>query len=118
MTQAIIAGGRDYVLTKADYHWLDDLLVELELTEVVHGDYGKTDKAAGRWGNFHQLKVTPFPPDPKRWPSAGPIRNTAMSKYVRPDGVLITFPGGAGTADMIRKAKSRGLRHIQREVSK
>ena len=40
--------------------------------------------------------------------SAGPIRNTWMLKYGRPDKV-IAFPGGAGTADMVWKAERAGV---------
>lgn len=40
--------------------------------------------------------------------AAGPIRNEKMLIVGTPDMVL-AFPGGRGTADMIRKAEAAGL---------
>lgn len=40
--RVIIAGGRDYRLTKADLAGLDRLLVELPITEVISGGAGRT----------------------------------------------------------------------------
>lgn len=46
--------------------------------------------------------------------AAGPIRNQQMIDEGKPD-LCIAFPGGAGTADMIRKCKKAGI--PVREVS-
>ncbi len=40
--------------------------------------------------------------------AAGPERNAKMIRVGQPDGV-VAMPGGAGTADMIRKARAAGL---------
>ncbi len=40
--------------------------------------------------------------------AAGPIRNGWMLKYGKPDLVL-AFPGGKGTADMIKQARKAGV---------
>lgn len=39
---------------------------------------------------------------------AGPIRNTWMLKYATPD-LVIAFPGGGGTADMVAQAEAAGI---------
>lgn len=44
--------------------------------------------------------------------SAGPKRNQRMLDKGKPDLVL-AFPGGDGTADMVRKAKSAGVPIIE-----
>ena len=44
--------------------------------------------------------------------AAGPIRNAEMLADFKPDTV-IAFPGGRGTADMVRKAKAAGVRVIE-----
>ena len=40
---------------------------------------------------------------------AGPIRNQEMIDEGKPDGV-VAFPGGKGTADMVRRAEAAGLK--------
>ncbi len=35
--KTIICGGRDYVLTRGDAKWLDELRASLPITEVVSG---------------------------------------------------------------------------------
>ena len=39
---------------------------------------------------------------------AGPIRNQRMLDEGKPD-LVVAFPGGRGTADMVRRARSAGL---------
>lgn len=48
----------------------------------------------------------------KQGKKAGPIRNAFMLKDSRPD-VLVKFPGGAGTANMVLLAFHAGLRVIE-----
>ena len=90
-----------------DRAWLDDLRESLPITEVVSGHYGKADLGGEAWAKLRGLPVEPFPP---HWDlygkQAGPIRNTEMAVY----GVaLVAFPGGTGTADMMKKAELHGL---------
>lgn len=44
--------------------------------------------------------------------SAGPIRNQQMLDEGRPD-LVIAFPGGKGTADMIRRSKKAGVKVVE-----
>ena len=50
-----------------------------------------------------------YAPNPARWAElgrrAGPIRNQEMLDLWVPDGV-VAFPGGAGTADMVARARA------------
>lgn len=41
-------------------------------------------------------------------PGAGVIRNNWMLKYAMPD-LVIAFPGGVGTADMVKRAKKANI---------
>ena len=43
---------------------------------------------------------------------AGPIRNQQMLDEGRPT-LVVAFPGGRGTADMIRRARSAGVEVIE-----
>jgi len=44
--------------------------------------------------------------------AAGPIRNQEMIDECKPD-LVVAFPGGRGTADMVRRAKAAGIRVIE-----
>lgn len=46
---------------------------------------------------------------------AGPLRNARMLAEGRPDAV-IAFPGGKGTADMVRKARAAGLPVVEARI--
>lgn len=59
------------------------------------------------------MQVKPYPADWKRHgKSAGPIRNQLMLYETQPH-IVVAFPGGRGTADMVRKAKHRGGKVIE-----
>ena len=59
-----------------------------------------TRSGAGLW-----LKVEPMSPNGYR---AGPIRNQEMLDKGKPD-LVIAFPGGKGTADMVGRALRTGV---------
>jgi hypothetical protein len=40
--------------------------------------------------------------------AAGPIRNQRMLDEVKPE-LVVAFPGGRGTADMVRRAREAGV---------
>lgn len=105
--KAIIAGGRDYVATDATWRFLDDAHRFYPITEVVSGCARGADAAGERWAEMRGIPIRRFPADwNKHGKGAGPIRNQEMAEYA---DALIAFPGGRGTADMVRRAKDRKL---------
>lgn len=61
----------------------------------------------------HGFSVIGFPADWSRFgPAAGPRRNTHMLMVGKPD-VVIAFPGGPGTANMIQQAMDFGKEVIK-----
>jgi len=51
---------------------------------------------------------------------AGPIRNEQMAKFlpiiaesIKAAPLVVSMPGGRGTADMVRRARKRGIQVIQ-----
>lgn len=103
--KTIIAGGRDYRLTARDYVELEKL--RPYISEVVCGRATGADTCGKEWAQAHGIPVKDFIPDwEKHGNAAGPIRNSDMAAYA---DALIAFPGGRGTADMIRKARAKGL---------
>lgn len=116
--RVIVCGGRDYedqttvaeVLRAIALPWdLDDPIT------LVHGDAPGADRlAAAFWTHSVDGNVESFPADWKRHgKGAGPTRNQQMLDAGA--DLVIAFPGGRGTADMVDRARKAGV--IVLEVS-
>ena len=67
------------------------------------------DYWANQWAKATGTTEERYPADWKGYGrSAGPKRNQRMLDEGKPD-LVIAFPGGRGTADMIRRAKTAGV---------
>ncbi|MAT51414.1 MAG: hypothetical protein CMK32_09560 [Porticoccaceae bacterium] len=111
--RTIIAGGRNYHLSQADYAFLDELVDSI--TEVVCGGAQGADECGRNWAILNSIPVKMFPAN---WTdhgrAAGPIRNREMAAY---GDRLIAFWDGQsrGTKNMIEEAKKQGLEVIVRK---
>jgi len=67
------------------------------------------DMLAWQWAHDFGIPTCEFPADWDRHRrSAGTIRNEQMLREGKPD-LVIAFPGGRGTAHMVRIAKAAGV---------
>ncbi len=107
MTKVLFTGGRDKF---AAWHILDQLRRDHDITIVVHGAARRgVDYDVGEWGKARGLDVRPYPaPFSAYGPIAGPMRNAQMLREERPD-LVVAFPGGKGTADMVERAEQTGI---------
>jgi hypothetical protein len=102
----LVTGGRDFADRDAVFRALDTVLRKYPNTSVLHGacDTG-ADAHAQAWAVERQR---PFIGVPAEWLKydlkAGPIRNSLLIGYL--PHACVAFPGGAGTADMVRKAEA------------
>lgn len=103
--RVLVTGGRNYTDVERIYSALDALGVTL----LIHGGASGADTEAGRWADFHGVPCMVFPaPWAHHGRAAGPIRNGWMLEYGRPD-LVVAFPGGRGTANMVKQARDRGV---------
>ncbi len=112
-TKILICGGRDYINWKK-LRGVMNLHVDIfgMPTEVIHGDASGADKMGGLWAENLGIPVRKFPAQWKRYgKSAGYVRNYEMAEE-KPDFVY-AFPGGKGTAMMVKLAEQRGLQVIK-----
>jgi hypothetical protein len=80
--------------------------------EIISGMAKGADSAAVDWAVVNWCKVHEFPADWKKYGrAAGAIRNQQMLDEGKPD-VVIAFPGGRGTAHMVKIAKAKGVKTI------
>jgi hypothetical protein len=106
VARVIVCGGRDWTDRAFVYRCLDAFHDAVEpIAVLADGDYRGVDHMARDWAAAHGVERVPYPADWTRFgPSAGPLRNRRMLSEFAPDYVL-AFPGGDGTADMVRIAR-------------
>lgn len=84
-----------------------------EITEIISGMARGADSLAAEWATKFGFPLQKFPADWKKYgKAAGSIRNQQMLDEGKPD-LVIAFPGGTGTRDMIKKANKAGVRVIE-----
>jgi hypothetical protein len=105
--RVLVCGGRDY----DDALRVQDVLDGLVITKLIHGDCGRgADKLADNYGFRRGIEIVTYPAQwAKYGRRAGPIRNQAMLVHGKPD-LVVAFPGGRGTADMVARARKAGVR--------
>lgn len=100
-----VAGGRDF----DDRKLLDRVLAETywqyPKMRVITGCAKGADSMVAAWCKLCQIPCDIFRADWERYgKAAGPNRNHEIIHKGNPD-LLIAFPGGVGTADIVRRAE-------------
>jgi hypothetical protein len=110
--RVLVCGGReyqDYLRFARAMCALRDELGPFEA--VIHGGAQGADWCAHLWANSPTGEISEivFKAD---WAThgckAGPIRNQQMLDEGKPD-LVVAFPGGRGTDDMVRRAEKAGV---------
>ena len=104
--KVLVCGGRSYHDANAVLH----VLGGYPITHLIHGGARGADTLAARYALEANIPCTAFIAEWHKYgKSAGGIRNSRMLKEGQPD-LVIAFPGGAGTNDMVRKAVRAGVK--------
>ncbi|MDA8080665.1 MAG: SLOG family protein [Actinomycetota bacterium] len=104
----LVCGGRDYNDTETIQVVLRKLARRHFGATLVHGCAPGADSWCGYYGGLAGFSIEAHP---ARWNvyghKAGPIRNKEMLD----SGIdlVVAFPGGRGTADMVRRARRKGV---------
>jgi hypothetical protein len=109
----LVCGGRDYDDDIEAFGVLDRLHAQYEFKKIVHGAARGADTLAAHWALAHKVFSVGYR---AQWDAygkaAGAIRNQEMLDVEKPE-LVIAFPGGRGTADMVRRAKKAGVKVIE-----
>lgn len=115
--RVLVCGGREFADDELLLETLDALHGATTFGCLMHGGANGADTLAGSWAANKGIDTIVFPAGWSGLGSfAGPRRNAFMLKEGRPT-LVVAFPGGAGTEDMVRKAKRAGVRVILVEGS-
>src|SRR3954463_11816842 len=98
----LVCGGRSYGDKKAVNDVLDTLSARYGRLTIIQGGANGADRLARWWAlRRPSVRLINEPADWGRYgPAAGPIRNQLMIDEHKPE-LVIAFPGGNGTADML-----------------
>ena len=106
-----ICGGRAYTDRAELYAELDRLHAEYVFTTIIAGGAGGVDALALEWAQAHGIATQAFTAE---WGTfgrtrrAGPLRNARVLAESRPD-IVVAFPGGRDTANMVKQAKAASV---------
>lgn len=113
----IVTGGRDYEDRTRVFAALDLAHAHKPITLLVHGacldrktgELQGADRWADEWAKERGVPLDRHPADWATWGNAaGPMRNKQMAEMGAHG--CIAFPGGRGTANMVRNAELRGIK--------
>lgn len=107
--RVLVCGGRDYSDRRTLYSILDAAHAANPIELLVVGGARGADQLAADWAGMRGVQKQIFSADWEvRGRRAGPERNQRMLNEGKPH-LVIAFPGGRGTADMMRRAKVAGV---------
>lgn len=114
MTRVLVCGGRDYDNEVALGIRLSHVDMKRgPISLLIHGGARGADALAGAWAAMNGIASKCYPADWAQYGRpAGPLRNQRMIDEGRPD-LVVAFPGGQGTADMVRRARAAGVEVIE-----
>lgn len=106
--RVLVCGGRSFSDWDLLCRVLDAQHEKHRIGVIIHGAYRGADTLADSWAICRGVGRDKYPADWSFGKKAGPIRNQRMLDEGRPDLVL-AFPGGRGTADMVARARNAGV---------
>lgn len=109
----LVCGGRTYRRIAFAYATLSALHAETPITVLVQGGARGADWIGKSWAAAHGVPMREFR---AQWGvygrRAGFLRNREMLTVGQP-ALVVAFPGGPGTADMVRQARAAGVRILE-----
>lgn len=107
--RVIICGGRNYDDADAIRRALDGLHRQSAITVLIHGSLPALGGPAEAWARDHEVDVIRYPAN---WSKLGKLAETRRNSFMLADSradVVLAFPGGRHTADLVRTARESGM---------
>jgi hypothetical protein len=107
--KVLVCGGRKFSDWGSVKSTLNDIHFSTPITLVIEGGARGADRLGAAWAAGYGVRRQTFLANWTRdGKAAGPIRNQAMLDLGKPD-LVVAFPGGRGTADMVKRARAAGV---------
>lgn len=107
--RVLVCGGRDF----NDYQLVSEVLQDYSIATIIEGGARGADTLGYKYGKANGCSIETYK---AKWDEygkgAGPIRNQQMLDEGKPD-LVVAFPGGRGTKDMVSRAKKAGVKVIE-----
>ena len=111
--RVLVCGGREFANRQMLTEALNRLHRERGVALIIAGGARGADTMAEWWAKTQNVPFDVYQAD---WTGlgrkAGPVRNQRMLDEGKPD-LVVAFPGGRGTADMMRRAREAGVEVIE-----
>jgi len=109
----LVCGGRAYFDRARVFEVLDRIHADEPITRLVDGAAPGADSLGHRWAVERRVPTSRYRAAWTRYGlAAGGIRNRRMYLASKPD-LVVAFPGGSGTADMVKVARAGGTRIVR-----
>lgn len=106
--RVLVCGGRHF----HNQEIVDKVLTHIRnsdgIDQIIEGGAMGADLGGRNWAWHTRTEFRTFMADWSQGRKAGPIRNQKMLDEGCPD-LVVAFPGGPGTADMVRRARKAGV---------
>lgn len=110
--KVLVCGGREYRDVQRTFAVLDELHRRDGITLLIEGGARGADSLARQWAVSRKVALRTVLADwARHGRAAGPLRNAAMLA-LGPE-LVVAFPGGRGTADMVRRGRAAGVRVLE-----
>ena len=111
--RVLVCGGRDYRDIGAVFRELNALHRATPISALIEGGAHGADELAALWADNAKVSRERYAADWKtHGKAAGPYRNATMIQQGKPD-LVVAFPGGRGTADMIARAERAAVKVVR-----
>lgn len=108
--RVLVCGGRDYQDSSKVFETLGQLS---DVSYIIEGGATGADHLGWLWATRNAIPILTFKAEWKKYgPAAGFIRNQQMLDEGKPD-LVVAFPGGKGTANMVRIAKRSNVKVLE-----
>ena len=107
----LVTGGRNFADRDFLFATLDRLHAEHGFTLLIHGDARGADQLAGEWAQERGVAILARPADWLRYGGGDAPRRNRQMLDEKPD-LVVAFPGGSGTRNMVEIARKAGVNVI------
>lgn len=104
----LVTGGREFDDKELLFTTLDRLHQEREVTLVIHGAAKGADSLADEWCKTRGVETFPCLADVGRY-RRGAWREQSKQMLAQKPDLVVAFPGGKGTANMIELAQKASV---------